>query len=79
MTKQEDQDSRDKEEQYRQFGYLYVIIAELIVSPSAVGGLVYFLTRGNSLQLLFTILGVLAGMGIAFYRIFQFSKRREMK
>ena len=79
MTKQEDQESKDKEEQYRQLGYLYVIVAELVVTPSALGGLAYFLTKGNPLQLLFTICGVLAGLGVAFYRIFQYSKRREHK
>lgn len=59
------------EKKYKQLALFSVIVAEVVITPSALGGLVFWVFRNNSLQMPFTILAAFLGLGIAIYRIYQ--------
>lgn len=65
------------DEKFKQLGMFGLIVSEVVISPTALGGLAYFLLKGSSLQLAVTSLAALIGLGIAFYRISLLRKRFE--
>jgi hypothetical protein len=66
---------------YRQLGLFSIIVAELTLVPGGLGGITYYLTRGQAplgvSWKVWTGMAVGLGFGIAFYRIFLLS--RQMK
>jgi hypothetical protein len=67
-----------EENKYRQLAMFTTIVAEVVVSPCALGGAMYWLLRTHpDLQMIGTSVAALAGLGIAFYRISQLRKRFE--
>jgi hypothetical protein len=64
---------------YREFGLFTLIIAEVVVSPTLLGGLTYWMLRHSSVQMVFTPIAALAGLVFAFYRISQLRKRKEKR
>ena len=62
------------EKKYKQLGLFSIIVAEVVVTPCALGGLTYWLTRGYGTQILFSCLAAFLGLGIAIYRIYQLYK-----
>jgi hypothetical protein len=57
------------EGKFKQLGLFGVIVAEMVVTPSLLGGLAFWLTRGHTYQLVITSLGAIIGLCVAFYRI----------
>ena len=66
-----------EESKYRQLALFTVIVAEVVITPSAMGGLVFWLLKGRSFQLAGASLAALFGLGIAFYRISLLRKQLE--
>jgi len=66
-----------QEERYRQLALFSVIVAEVVITPAALGGLVYALARHSSARGLFAMLGALIGLVVAFYRISLMMKRNK--
>ncbi|NDG84694.1 MAG: hypothetical protein EBX52_06605 [Proteobacteria bacterium] len=66
-----------QDERYRQLALFTVIMAEVIVTPVALGGLAYWLGRGSSAQFALAAAGAVAGLGIGFYRISLMLKKRR--
>jgi hypothetical protein len=62
------------EKKYKQLGLFSIIVAEVVVTPCALGGLAYWLTKGHSSQMLFASVAAFVGLGVAIYRIFQLYK-----
>ena len=66
-----------QDERYRQLALFSVIIAEVVITPVALGGLLFFLTKATPYRAAFAIVGALLGLGVAFYRISQMMKRQR--
>lgn len=66
--------SEQNEKKYKQLALFSIIVAEVVVTPSIIGGLAFYFLKGNSLQMAGTILGALLGLGVAFYRIYLLNK-----
>jgi ABC-type nitrate/sulfonate/bicarbonate transport system permease component len=66
-----------QDERYKQLALFSVIMAEVVVTPVALGGLIYALTRNLPGRGLYAALGALAGLVIAFYRISLLMKKRK--
>ena len=66
-----------QDERYRQLALFSVIMAEVVVTPVALGGLVYALTRSLPGRGVFASLGAVAGLVIAFYRISLLMKKKK--
>jgi hypothetical protein len=66
-----------EENKYRQLAMFSTIVAEVVITPTALGFGAYWLTRGMSLQLVFTSVAALLGLVVAFYRISLLRKRFE--
>jgi hypothetical protein len=66
--------SDQNEKKYKQLALFSVIVAEVVVTPSVLGGLVYWLMRGNNFQIVYTMIGAVLGLVVAFYRIYQVYK-----
>ena len=66
-----------QDERYRQLALFSVILAEVVISPGALGALLFFLTKASPYRAGFAILGALLGLGVAFYRISQMMKRKK--
>ncbi len=64
-----------EENRYRQLSLFAVIVAEMVITPSTLGGLAYFLAKGSNTRVIYTGLGVMVGLGIAIYRIYLMSKK----
>jgi uncharacterized Tic20 family protein len=62
------------ERKYKQLALFSIIVAEVVITPSLMGGLVYWLLKGKAMQMVATTLAALAGLGIAFFRIYQLYK-----
>lgn len=69
--------SDQNEKKYKQLALFSVIVAEVLITPSVLGGLVYWLSRGKSLQIVFAMVGAVLGLIVAFYRIFQLYKLQK--
>jgi uncharacterized Tic20 family protein len=54
---------------YRQLALFSVIIGQVVLIPSLLGGLAYWLLRTSSFQTLGTVGGAILGLCLAFYRI----------
>lgn len=62
------------EKKYKQLALFSVIVAEVVVTPSVLGGLVYWLMKGKELQIALAVAAAFVGLGIAIYRIYQVYK-----
>ena len=62
------------EKKYKQLALFSVIVAEVVVTPCALGGLVYWISSGHSSQILLTSVAAFVGLGVAIYRIYQLYK-----
>ncbi len=62
------------EKKYKQLALFSVIVAELVVTPSVLGGLVYWLMKDKALQSELTVVAAFLGLGVAIYRIYQVYK-----
>ncbi len=63
--------SEPNEKKYKQLALFSVIIAEVVITPSVCGGIVYWLLKGHHFQFTLSIIAALGGLVIAFYRIFK--------
>jgi hypothetical protein len=59
------------EKKYKQLALFSVIVAEVVVTPSVLGGLVFWLMQGMKLQMALTALAAFIGLAVAIYRIYQ--------
>ncbi len=66
-----------EENRYRQLALFTVIIAEVVVTPSALGGLLHWLTRNRPFQNIATVLGAFIGLLIGFYRVYLIQKNQK--
>jgi len=66
-----------QDERYRQLGLFAVIMAEVVVTPVALGGLAYWLARGSQARVPLAAIGAVAGLGVGFYRISLLLKKRK--
>lgn len=66
-------------EKYRQLAIFSVIVAEVVITPSALGGLAYWLLKENKLQFPATAFGAVVGLVIAFYRISLLNKKMDQR
>jgi len=62
------------ERKYKQLALFSIIVAEVVITPSLLGGLAYWLLKGKPMHMVATTLAALAGLGIAFFRIYQLYK-----
>ena len=62
------------EKKYKQLALFSIIVGEVVVTPSLLGGLAYWLLKGKPMQMVATTLAALTGLGIAFFRIYQLYK-----
>lgn len=62
------------EKKYKQLALFSVIVAEVVVTPSVLGGLVYWLLAGKPFQTAATAAAAFVGLGVAIYRIYQVYK-----
>lgn len=69
--------SDQNEKKYKQLALFSVIIAEVVVTPSILGGLAYLLLKGKVLQIPITVLAALLGLVAAFYRIYRLYKMQD--
>jgi FtsH-binding integral membrane protein len=65
------------DEKFRQLGMFGLIVGEVVITPTLLGGVAYFLLKNSALQLAITSLAALIGLGIAFYRISLLRKQFE--
>jgi ABC-type nitrate/sulfonate/bicarbonate transport system permease component len=74
---QSDEENQRKSRQLRnrQLALFSVIVAEVVVTPSGLGGAVYWLLREHEYQTLWTGVAALVGLGVAFYRIYLMNQR----
>ena len=68
---------KQPDERYRQLALFSLIVAEVIITPAACGGLIYLLTRTSPSRALFAFLGALVGLAVAFYRISLIMKKQD--
>ncbi len=66
-----------QDERYRQLALFTVILAEVVVIPSVLGGLVWYLARALAVRGVLSAIAAFIGLGIAFYRISLMRKKRE--
>ena len=66
-----------QDERYRQLALFSVIVAEVVITPVALGGLIYAVTKNIPGRTGFALVGALAGLGIAFYRISLLIKKKN--
>ena len=66
-----------QDERYRQLALFSVIVAEVVFTPLALGGLLYFLARAHSFKIWLGMFVAMAGLAIAFYRITQLMKKHK--
>ena len=64
-----------EQQKYRQLAMFTTIVAEVVVTPSVLGGGIYYLTRENSNQTLWTAVAALIGLAIGFYRIYLLNRK----
>ena len=60
---------------YRQLAMFTTIIAEVVVTPSVLGGIAYWLMRGKPSQTVWTGVAALIGLVIGFYRIYLLNRK----
>ena len=65
------------DERFKQLALFSVIVAEVVITPAAIGGLVYYLARALPSRNFWVLLGALSGLGIAFYRIMLILKNQK--
>jgi hypothetical protein len=65
----------NQEMKYRQLAMFSLIVAEVVVTPSILGGLAFWLTRGKESQSLWTGVAAVIGLGIGFYRIYLMNRK----
>ena len=66
--------SDPNEKKYKQLALFSVIVAEVVITPSALGGLAFWLMKGKSLQMALTAIGAFLGLALAIYRIYRIYK-----
>lgn len=66
--------SDPNEKKYKQLALFSVIVAEVVITPSVLGGLVFWLLKGKDFQMALTVVAAFVGLGIAIYRIYQVYK-----
>ena len=66
--------SDPEEKKYKQLALFSVIVAEVVITPCALGGLTYWLMKGKELQMPLTAAGALLGLCVAMYRVYQIYK-----
>jgi hypothetical protein len=65
------------DERYRQLALFSVIVAEVVITPVGLGGLVYALTKHASGRVWYSLLAAMLGLIIAFYRISLLVKKKK--
>ena len=64
-----------RDEKYRQLAVFSVIVAEVVVTPLVLGGLMALIFRNHPGKSGFSVLGALVGLALAFFRISKISKK----
>jgi hypothetical protein len=62
------------EKKYKQLALFSIIVGEVVIMPSLLGGFAYWLLKGKPIQTVVTTFAALIGLGIAFFRIYQLYK-----
>lgn len=62
---------------FRQLALFSVIVAEVVITPSAMGFLVYWLLKKSTFQVGGAAIAALLGLVVAFYRISLLRKQME--
>ena len=62
--------SDPEEKKYKQLALFSVIVAEVVVTPCALGGLMFWLMKSKTLQMPLTAAAAFLGLCIAIYRIY---------
>ena len=65
------------QDKYRQLAIFSVIVAEVVITPSAFGALAFWLLKQSSFQVIGAAAGAILGLCVAFYRISLLRKRLE--
>ncbi|MBU6153077.1 MAG: hypothetical protein KGP28_02135 [Bdellovibrionales bacterium] len=68
-----------EDERYRQLAVFSVIVVEVVGTPLVIGGLLGLVFRNHPSKVGITVIGALAGLAIAFYRIGQMVKKGSKK
>lgn len=63
------------DERYRQLALFTVIVAEVVVTPTLLAGVMYWLFRDHSFRNLSVLIAALAGLIIGFYRVSLIQKK----
>ncbi len=66
-----------QDERYRQLALFSVILAEVVLIPATLGGLVWLLLSGSPFRGIFTMIGALGGLTFAFYRIHLMMRKKN--
>ena len=66
--------SDPEEKKYKQLAMFSVIVAEMVVTPCVLGGLVFWSMNGRALQKVLTVVAAFLGLSVAIYRIFKIYK-----
>ena len=66
--------SEPNEKKYKQLALFSIIVAEVVVTPSILGGGVYWLLKDKPFQTTGAAIAAFAGLGVAIYRIYQLYK-----
>jgi hypothetical protein len=66
-----------QDERYRQLALFSVILAEVVMIPAVLGGLVWFAARNLAARGLLSTVAAVFGLGIAFYRISRMMKKQQ--
>ncbi len=66
-----------EDERYRQLALFSVIVAEVVITPVGLGGLVYTLTKHSQGRVWYSLMAAILGLIIAFYRISLLVKKKS--
>ncbi len=69
--------SGTEEKKYRQLALFSVIVAEMVITPSLIGGLCFWLSSGKDYRNIVTSVGVFLGLVVAIYRIYLIHRNQE--
>jgi|GEM_PF-1918703 len=71
--------SSDDQNRYRQLALFATIIAEVVMTPSILGGLVYWWMREKPTRTFWTGVAAVIGLGIGFYQVYRLSRNESSK
>lgn len=64
---------------YKQLAIFSTIVAEMVLTPSLLGGGTYFLLQQHPYRVILSGLGIFIGFGIAIYRVYRLNEAFRKK